>query len=171
MSNTRTLTEKTLSNRHVVDVLNEQTGNLTQRHFDKTGPYRKVYGMLSQVARRAIQCALSKPVAKPDLTRRNWRRIFANAVVKVMTNAGFKSDVEGYIKQFQQTLPKVIGSRAKIGWSYFKIATYAGQCATMLLHGLDPDLLTASDEEIVEEQMHLIDIAEQHNVPTIVVHN
>lgn len=170
MSNTRTLTDRTLANRHVADVLDEQTGNLTQNHFRKDGAYKRVHGMLEQVARRAIQCALAKqPVSKPDLTKRNWRGNFATAVERAMIDAGFESDVEGYVQQFLQTLPKVVGHRAKTKYCYFKIASYAGQCATMLIHRLDPDLLSMPDDEAMETLLHVADIAIQAGVPTMII--
>lgn len=169
MSKTRTLTDRTLANRHVADVLDEQTMNLTQQFRGEGGAYKKVYGMLTKVARHAIRCVLAKPVGKPNMTRKNWHQDFANACERAMIAAGFEKAVEGYVKEFMRTLPKAVGTRAETKWSYFKIATYAGQCATMLHHRLNPDLLTETDEEYMAHVDRIIEVAKGAGIPTAVV--
>jgi hypothetical protein len=170
MSNTRTITDKTIAHPLLADVLLEQTTNLTQGPYDKNGANKHVYAMLEKVARRAVQCALLKQsVDRPNIMDPEWHHDFANAVERAMIDAGFDQDVVGYVEWFRGTMPKVIGSRAETKWCYYKIATYAGQCATMLLYGLDPALLTMSHEEAMEAQMKLLQIASDAGTPILVV--
>lgn len=156
MSNTRTITDKALSHRLVVDVLEEQTGNMTQIRDMKKGVNIHVYEMLSKVARRAIQCSLAtQSVERPNLNDADWQHTFANQTERAMLAAGFDADIRKYANWFEKTMPKAIGGRASIDYMYMKIATYAGQCANMLLHRLDPELLTQSYEEAMEQLLEL----------------
>jgi hypothetical protein len=170
MSKTRTITDKTLTNPDTAYIIDEQTGNMILRHFCTNGPYYCVHGILTKVARRAIYCALLKgPVGKPDFTNKNWHQDFADAVVKAMIDAGFEQDVDKFIVQIKKVFPKAVGTRAEIKYMYYKIASYAGQCATMLLHGLNPDLLSMTEEEVLEDQKSLIAMALQNDRPVMVV--
>lgn len=156
MSNTRTITDRALAHELVKDVLSEQTGNMTQIRDMKMGANPKVYQMLSQVARRAVQCSLAtQSVEKPDLRDPDWQQTFANQTERAMLDAGFDADIRKYANWFEKTMPKAIGGRASVEYMYMKVATYAGQCANMLLHRLDPELLTMSYEEAMEQLLQL----------------
>lgn len=168
MSKRRTVTMKALANENVTDIIDEQYGNLTQKHFQRDGAYKQVSKMLTEVARQAIQCALVKPASRPHFMK-NWHKDFANDCANAMTNAGFETKVPRFVQDFKKRFPKIIGDRAEVEWSYYKIASYAGQCATMILYGLNPDLLKIHEDEFNEEMERLIDLAEQKGIQPLIV--
>ncbi len=169
MSKTRTITDRAIAHPLVEKVIQEQIGNLIGRRCTTRGAYKQVHFMLTKVARRAVQCALQGHVSKPDMTHDEWKSTFANDVERAMIASGFERDADAYIAWFQGRMPKVIGDRAQTKWIYYKLATYAGQCATMLIHKLDPNMLIMSSEEGVEEQLELLEMVVEAGIPAVVV--
>lgn len=145
MSKRRTLSSKTLTNRHVVRMLNEQTENLTQCHFTKKGAYRKIYAILSEVGKDSIRCLFSGgSPCKPNFKSPNWKKNFANEVGTIIINGGFESLVPTYIEKIKEEFPKAVGDNAEMESCYYKVASYCGQASLMISYGLDPDLLIMS---------------------------
>lgn len=169
MSKKRTITKQTLAYYAVVDVLDEQTGNLTGNHFRKDGANKKVRAILTEIAKVAVHNALIKPALKPDFSNRNWRKDFATAVEKAMIDQGIEKVFDQYIYRLQKQFPKAVGDRATVRWAYCKIATYAGQVATMLVYNLDPKRLSSSYDEKQEEMLLFAQTLKRKGVPVIIV--
>jgi hypothetical protein len=170
MSKKRTLSVRTLNNQHVVDVLDEQTGNLTQHHSTKRGAYRQIHAILSEVGKDAIRCLFSGGgPCRPDFDIPDWRQNFANEVEEHMIKGGFKSLIPTYIEEIMKKFPKAVGGRAESEWCYCKIAYYCGQVASMITYKLDPELLTASPKEKLKGQLALIDFLINHQKPFTVI--
>lgn len=169
MRDSKDVIDAALVHELVREVIEEQTGNLTQRHFEVCDLNRAVSDVLSRFARRAAEMSLKGPMTSPNLSDPNWQQDFANAAVKTMRDHDVEVLVNEIKREIRVGFPDTVGDRADIRYSYLKIASYVGQVSRMIWHGLDPSLLSMSEEEAAKHQLKLLDMARKAGVPTVVV--
>jgi hypothetical protein len=169
MAKTRTITDKTIASEHIKDVIDEQVGNLTQNHFRTDKSYRAVKKVLESFARKVAELSMRDTDTKPNFALKDWRRDFANRAEQAIVKNGMEALVSEVAQTLKQCFPDKIGARADTTYAYYKIATYVSQVSRMLLNGLDPKMLTMSDEELEAHQFMVLNMALGHSNEILVV--
>lgn len=168
MSNVKDVIDAALAHELVRDVIDDQTGNMTQRHFQKCGLNRAVSRVLTAFAREAAELILKDGAPTPDFSDPDWKQNFADQVGKsAAKDPAFEALISRTIAQVRRCLPRGAKDHATNRWSYFEITDGIGQVARMIRLGLDPKLLVLSDEEARKQLLKLRDKARKAKVPTI----
>lgn len=102
MRDSKDVIDAALVHELVREVIEEQTGNLTQRHFEVCDLNRAVSDVLSRFARRAAEMSLKGPMTPPNLSDPNWQQDFANAAVKTMRD----HDVEVLVNEIKRDVKR-----------------------------------------------------------------
>lgn len=162
-----TVTNKAMSSELVMNVIDEQYGNLTQRHFKKNGSYMQVTAVLKSFARKICKMAM---VNSPAPTFKNdWKNDFSNQTFKILKAQNFNLLIEDTIKEMRKQFPKHVTSSDMIKYSFSKIALHAGCVSRMILHKYHPDFLLATNKEATEAQLRMVKTLRKNAVPTIIV--
>lgn len=164
----RTVTDKTVAHELVFDILEEQTGNLTQHHFAKDGPYRAVMAELTKFARLASNIALSRSVCRPNLHDPNWKEDWVNTTSDVMSQNGLQCLIYEECWRIKKRFPRKIRySNDWIEFSLLKIARYSGAVSRLIVIGLNPNLLKMNYVEWLDHAAQLGQAFEDAGVTVI----
>lgn len=167
MSKKRSVTDKTIAHKLVYETIDEQVGNLTQRHSEKGGCYRDVAAVLISFAREAARLSMSGRLTPPDFSNWEWKENFAGEAIESMEKQGIKIMIDEMAIRMRTKFPRVISRHNNRKWAYYKIALHSGQVARMILFNLDPEYLRMSESEAYDSQMELLRYAKSKGVPAV----
>ncbi len=170
MSDLKGVIDAALAHELVREEIEDQTGNMLQRHVQKRDLRRAVSGELTAFAREAAEMILKDEVPPPNFSDPDWKQDFANQVGKsAVKDQAFEALIRQTIARVRRRLPMGVRDQADRRWSYFKITDCVGQVSRMIRLGLPPELLVLSEEESRKELLKLRDMARKAGVPTAVV--
>lgn len=169
MAKTMTVIDCAMKQRLVKNVINEQYGNLAQRHNQTTGNYRHIAKDLSDFARLAGHLAIKHGRVSPMPDEKDWQKNYANAIEKEMYRNGLRSLVDMTMNKFAKKYPMVMSGRSRVEYSFFKVAQYTGLVANMILHGFNTELLVCSHEDKQKMLLKKIKSFHTQNIPHMVV--
>ena len=166
MAKRGSVTDKAVRNKSVVRVIEEQIGNMTQRHFRTDGPYRAVKAFLEQFARRAAHIAINIVVDLPDLNG-DWKQDFADASANAMLQNGLLALVQEHLAGLRHNFPRAVIESDMNYYALMKIANCVGQTARMIKLGLDPQYLRLTRKECAQHQAELVRLFRKRGKPVL----
>jgi hypothetical protein len=136
----KSVTDKTMNYELVINVIDEQYGNITLRHFKKDGSYRQITAVLNSFARKICGMIMQYDLPAPA-SRRDWQQNHANAVSRILVTPEFVLVVDNTIAEMKRRFPKAVYALPK--YSFYKIASHAAQVANVIRYKKHPDILRA----------------------------
>jgi hypothetical protein len=144
----KSVTDKAMGYELITDVIDEQYGNLTGRHFEKNGSYRQVTSILRDFARDICRMAMLNS-ARPTFEK-GWKNDFSNQTYHILKAQNLDLHIKKYVDKMRMCFPKHVTKSDLINYSFLKIANHAGCVSRMILHGYHPDFILATPREANE---------------------
>lgn len=161
-----TVTEKAMNTEIVIDVLEEQYGNMTQKNSSHFRSDDEVAKFLKDFATKVCNMAIINSSA--PTFEENWKKDFANETWKMLLNQDIKNFIKKTIKEMRSKLSDKIEYSDLFNYSFEKIANHAGLVSRMILHEQHPDLLLLTQDEANEALLKTAKMFKSEGVSTTI---